>query len=189
MRMTPRSADVVVVGGGVIGSSIAMHAAAAGAGRVLLLEKDHLASGASGRSGAMIREHYLHPTLVRMAQESSQVFQNFTEIIGGDVRFVRTGRLILLADWDEAAGRANAAMNRELGVNIQTLAPAEMEALVPQMSTDDVALGLYEPDSGYADPIATTYGFARRAADLGATIVPGSKVTGFQSCRRSADRR
>lgn len=180
MRMTPRSADVVVVGGGVIGSSIAMHAAAAGAGRVLLLEKDHLASGATGRSGAMIREHYLHPTLVRMAQESSQVFQNFTEIIGGDVRFVRTGRLILLADWDEAAGRANAAMNRELGVNIQTLAPADMEALVPQMSTDDVALGLYEPDSGYADPIATTYAFARRAADLGATIVPGGKVTGFQ---------
>ena len=170
----------MVVGGGVTGSSIAMHLAQMGAGSVLLLEKESLASGATGRSGAMVREHYLHPTLVRMAQESSQVFHNFSEIIGGDARFVETGRLILLGDGDAAAGRANVAMNRELGVNIRTLTPPDMAELVPQMSTDGVALGVYEPDSGYADPIATTYAFAQRAGDLGASVATGCRVTGFR---------
>lgn len=157
-----------------------MHLAQMGAGSVLLLEKESLASGATGRSGAMVREHYLHPTLVRMAQESSQVFHNFSEIIGGDARFVETGRLILLGDGDAAAGRANVAMNRELGVNIRTLTPPDMAELVPQMSTDGVALGVYEPDSGYADPIATTYAFAQRAGDLGASVATGCRVTGFR---------
>ncbi len=170
----------MVVGGGVNGSSIAMHLAQMGAGRVLLLEKEHLASGATGRSGAMVREHYLHPSLVRMAQESSQVFHNFAEIIGGDARFVQTGRLILLGDGDAAAGRANVAMNRDLGVNIQTLTPSEIEEVIPRISTDGVALGGYEPESGYADPIATTYAFARQATDRGATVATGCKVTGFR---------
>ncbi|MYC30707.1 MAG: FAD-binding oxidoreductase [Chloroflexi bacterium] len=174
------SANVVVIGGGVIGSSIAMHLAQMGAGKVILLEKEHLASGATGRSGAMIREHYLHPTLVKMAQESSQVFHNFDEIIGGDVRFIQTGRIILLPDGDVAAGRANVAMNRELGVNIQTLTPAEIVRLVPQMSTDGVALGLYEPNSGYADSVATTHAFARQAEARGATILTGCRATGFK---------
>ncbi len=170
----------MVVGGGVNGSSIAMHLAQMGAGRVLLLEKEHLASGATGRSGAMVREHYLHPALVRMAQESSKVFHKFAEIIGGDVRFVQTGRLILLGDGDAAAGRANVAMNRDLGVNIQTLTPFEIEEVVSRISTDGVALGVYEPESGYADPIATTYAFARQATDRGATVATGCKVTGFR---------
>ena len=77
--MTTKSADVVVVGGGVNGASIAMHLARMGAGRVLLLEKGHLASGASGRSGAMVRQHYLHPVLVRMARRGPPVFPNFAD--------------------------------------------------------------------------------------------------------------
>ena len=81
--MVSRTANVVVIGGGVNGTSIAMHLSRLGAGRVLLLEKGHLASGASGRSGAMVREHYLHPTLVRMAMEASRIFHNFGDTVGG----------------------------------------------------------------------------------------------------------
>ena len=90
--MTQRSADVVVIGGGVNGTSIAMHLARMGAGKVLLVEKGHLAGGASGRSGAMVREHYLHPTLVKMAMEASDIFHNFGDAVGGDARFTETGR-------------------------------------------------------------------------------------------------
>ena len=68
--MPHNSADVVVIGGGVNGTSIAMHLARMGAGNVQLVERGHLASGATGRSGAMVREHYLHPTLVKMAIEA-----------------------------------------------------------------------------------------------------------------------
>ena len=175
--MTRRSADVVVIGGGVNGTSIAMHLARMGAGKVLLLEKGHLAGGATGRSGAMIREHYLHPVLVKMAMEASEVFHNFADAVGGDARFVETGRVLLFGEGDVAAARANVQMNRELGVNIHTLTPAEVSEIVPQVCTDGVALGVYEPNSGHADPMATTYAYAERARNLGAEIVTGCAVT------------
>ena len=178
--MTPKAADVVVIGGGAIGASVAMHLASMGAGDVVLVERRHLASGATGRSGAMVREHYLHPVLVKMAMEASQVFHNFGEIYGGDARFVETGRILLFGEIDAVAARANVAMNRELGVDIRTLTPAEIAELVPQISLDGIALGAYEPTSGYADPVATTYAFAERARELGAQIITGCNVTGFQ---------
>ena len=179
--MTRRSANAVVVGGGVIGTSVAMNLARTGAGKVLLIERDHLAAGATGRSGAMVREHYLHPTLVRMAIESSRIFHNFSDEVGGDVRFVQTGRLQLFTERDVAAARVNVEMNRGLGVEIVTLTTAEIEQMIPQMRTDGVAMGVYEPNSGYADPIATTYAFARRATDHGADILTGCAVTGFKT--------
>ena len=178
--MTYRSADVVVIGGGVNGTSIAMHLARMGAGKVLLVEKGGLASGASGRSGAMVREHYLHPTLVKMAMESSEIFHNFQDAVGGDARFVETGRLLLFGDRDEAAARANVAMNQALGVEIYTLSPSEIVEIVPQICTEGIALGAYEPRSGYADPIATTYAYAQRAKSHGADILTGRPVTGIK---------
>ena len=179
--MANRSADVVVIGGGVNGTSIAMHLARMGAGRALLLEKGHLAGGASGRSGAMVREHYLHPTLVKMAMEASEIFHNFGDAVGGDARFIETGRALFFGEIDEAAARANVEMNRELGVNIHTLSPSELGEIVPEANLDGIALGVYEPTSGYADPLATTYAYAERARDYGAEIVTGCAVTGIRT--------
>ena len=178
--MTQRSADVVVIGGGVIGTSIAMHLGRMGAGRVLLVEKGHLASGASGRSGAMVREHYLHPVLVKMAMEASDIFHNFGDAVGGDARFTQTGRLLLFGENDEAAVRANVEMNRELGVEINTLTPSEILQVVPQVSLEGVTMGLYEPNSGHADPMATTYVYAEQARNRGAEILTGCAVTGIR---------
>ena len=191
--MTDATADIVIVGGGVIGTSIAMHLASMGAGRVVLIDKGHLAGGASGQSGAMVREHYLHPVLVRMATESSQIFHNFADAIGGDVGFTQTGRLLLFGEGDKEAVTSNVQMNRELGVNIETLAPAELSRIVPNVSTDGVAVAAYEPESGYADPVATTYAYAARASDQGAAILTetqatrlatfGGRVTGVETDR------
>ena len=177
--MTDATADIVIVGGGVIGTSIAMHLASMGAGRVVLVEKGHLAGGASGQSGAMVREHYLHPVLVRMAMESSHIFHNFADAIGGDVGFTQTGRLLLFGERDQDAVSANVGMNRDLGVNIETLAPSELDRIVPNMNTDGVAVGVYEPKSGYADPVATTYAYAGRARDHGAEILTQTPVVGL----------
>ena len=175
--MTDATADTVVVGGGVIGTSVAMHLARLGAGKVVLVEQGHLAGGASGRSGAMVREHYLHPVLVRMAMESSHIFHNFADAIGGDAGFRQTGRLLLVGERDKEAVRANVGMNRDLGVNIETVAPSELVRIVPNMNTDGVAISAYEPDSGYADPVATTYAYADRARDHGAEILTQRPVT------------
>jgi sarcosine oxidase subunit beta len=177
--MTNLTADVVVVGGGAIGTSIAMHLALMDSGRVVLVEQGHLAGGASGLSGAMVREHYLHPVLVSMAMESRSIFHNFADVVGGDARFRQTGRLLLFPQHDELAVRANVAMNRDLGVNIETLAPSELARIVPNMSIDGVAVGAYEPESGYADPVATTYAYARRARDHGAEILTQTSATGL----------
>ena len=154
--MTTQRADVVVVGGGVNGASIAMHLARMGAGRILLLEKGHLAAGASGRSGAMVRQHYLHPVLVRMAVEASAVFHNFADAVGGDPRFQQTGRLLLFSEHDAAAARANVAMNVAEGANIRLVSLEEAAGLAPELNLDGVAVAAYEPEAGHADPIAST---------------------------------
>ena len=177
--MPTKTADIVIIGGGVNGTSVAMHLARMGAGKVVLVEKGHLAGGASGRSGAMIREHYLHPTLVRMATEASGIFHDFDEAIGGDARFIETGRALLFGEDDAPAVRANVEMNRELGVNIQTLTPSELSRIIPQANMDGVAIGTYEPESGYADPVATTYAYADRARDLGVEILTQTAALGI----------
>ena len=174
--MPQRSADAVVIGGGVNGTSAAMNLARMGAGRVALLERGHLAGGASGRSGAMVREHYLHPALVEMAMEASAVFHNFQDAVGGDARFSQTGRVLTFPAMHREAVEANYAMNRELGVNIQALTPSELSALVPAMNVEDVDIGLYEPESGYADPVATTCAYADAARRHGAEILTETPV-------------
>ena len=78
---------------------------------------------------------------------------------------------------DADAARANVEMNRELGVRIHTLTPSEIADLVPQANLDGIALGVYEPNSGYADPMATTYAYADRARDHGAEILTQTAVT------------
>ena len=177
--MTSATADVVVIGGGVNGTSIAMHLARMGAGKVVLVDKGHLAGGATGRSGAMVREHYLHPTLVRMATESREIFQNFGDSVGGDPRFIQGGRILMFPERDEPAVRANVEMNRDLGVNIETLTPVELAGMVPQASMEEITIGTYEPDAGHADPVATTYAYAERARDYGAEIHTQTPVLGL----------
>ncbi|MCE2457028.1 MAG: FAD-binding oxidoreductase [Dehalococcoidia bacterium] len=177
--MTSATADVVVIGGGVNGTSIAMHLARMGAGKVVLVEKGHLAGGATGRSGAMVREHYLHPTLVRMATESREIFQNFGDAVGGDPRFIQGGRILMFPERDEPAVRANVEMNRDLGVNIETMTPVELAGMVPQASMEEITIGTYEPDAGHADPVATTYAYAERARDYGAEIHTQTPVLGL----------
>ena len=128
----------------------------------------------------MVREHYQHPALVRMAMEASEVFHNFGDVVGGDARFVETGRLLLFAERDAETVRANVAMNRELGVVVSALTPPEISEIIPQACIDDVALAVYEPNSGHADPVATTYAYAERARNHGASLLTGCEVTGIR---------
>ena len=178
--MAGRTADVVVIGGGVTGASTAMHLARRGAGKVVLVEKGQLGSGASGRSAAMIREHYLDPPLVRMAREASRVFHNFAEEIGGDAGFVETGRVLLFGEVDRRAVEANVAMNRELGVEISIITPDQAQQMLPQSDMEGVAIGIWEPQAGHADPVATTLAFADEARRQGAEILTHTPVTGLR---------
>lgn len=176
MIALPKTAEVVVVGGGSTGASIAYHLARRGVRGVVLVEKSFLAAGATGRSSAIVRQHYAYPVTARMAKLALDVFRRFDEVIGGESGFTRTGYLALVGLDDREALAANVAMQQGVGVRTRVVGPAEIRELVPQMAVDDLAAAAYEPDAGYADPAGTTAALARRARELGARVVEGVAV-------------
>ena len=157
------TADVVVVGGGVIGTSIAFALASAGVKRVTLLEKGALASGASGRSSALIRMHYVNEEDARLAWASFPVFRDWRERMGGHR--------------DAAALRANVEMLKKIGIDTTALSPAELKTLQPFVNVDDVGAVAYEPASGYASPADVVEGFRRQAQARGAHILQWTPAT------------
>jgi sarcosine oxidase subunit beta len=175
-----QTADVVVIGGGVIGASAAFHLAKAGVKRVSLLERGQIGAGATGKSHSLVRMHYTNPHDATLAQRSLPYFHNWSDLVGtGDPRFVRTGFLRLVDPADEPALRANVDMLRGVGVNTRLIDAGEIVAIDPGCAVGDVGLAAWEPDSGYADPVATAEGFALAAERRGATIRRGVAVTGI----------
>ena len=170
------TAEVVVIGGGVNGTSIACALASRGV-KVLLVEKGALASGASGRSSALVRMHYTNEWDARLAWASFPVFEHWSELMGGPPVFTRTGFVNVVAPPYAANLRRNVEMLRSLGVNTTALTAAELKALQPCANVEDIGGAAYEPDSGYADPAETVEGFRRRAEELGARIMQWTAVT------------
>jgi sarcosine oxidase subunit beta len=170
------TADVVVIGGGVNGVSIA-HALAGRGVRVVLVEKGALAAGASGRSSALVRMHYTNEWDARLAWASFPIFRNWPELMGGPAVFTHTGFVNVVGPAHAENLRRNVAMLQGLGVPTRAITPDELRALQPFAHVDDVGAAAYEPESGYADPAETVEGFRRRAAELGARILPWTAVT------------
>src|SRR5260370_11234142 len=163
-------ADIVIIGGGVMGASIAYHLARQEGGKIVLLERQGICNGTTGRSGAIVRQHYSNDFSIRMAKESLAVFQRFDDVIGGDAGFLTTGMVVMVGEQGTEALRANVQMQQEQGVNTILIEPHEISDLAPGYSGAAVALACYEPETGVADPMATTSCFASRASDYGATI-------------------
>lgn len=174
------TADVVVIGGGCNGASIAFHLAERGAGRVVLLEKGALAAGPTGRSTAIVRQHYSNEVTARMALESLRVFQVWGDRIGGDCGFVRTGFLVGVREAERAALEGNVALQRGVGIDVRIVGGDELRRLEPQLFTEDLVAAAYEPEAGYCDPVSTTTSLAEAARALGARIVQGREVTGIR---------
>jgi len=172
----PRRADVIVVGGGANGTSTAYHLAARGV-RSLLLERRHLAAGATGKSGSLVRMHYTNEAESRLAFESLKIFREFRNIVGGDCGFDPIGFLQMVGPGFEAALERNVARQQRLGIGTQVVSPDRVRDLLPGSRVDDIGAAAWEPDSGFADPNATTFAFAAAARRLGATIETGCEVT------------
>jgi len=171
-----RTADVVVVGGGVNGASIAYALAARGV-KVVLVEKGAVAGGASGRSSALVRMHYTNEWDARLAWASFPVFRHWTELMGGPAVFTRTGFVNVVAPPYAENLRRNVLMLQRIGVPTRPITPAELKTLQPFANVDDVGAAAYEPESGYADPAETVEGFRRRAVELGARVLQWTAVT------------
>jgi glycine/D-amino acid oxidase-like deaminating enzyme len=171
-----QTADVVVIGGGVNGVSIAYALAARGV-KAVLVEKGALASGASGRSSALVRMHYTNEWDARLAWASFPVFRNWTELMGGPTVFTHTGFVNVVAPQFAEHLRLNVEMLKGIGVNTTAITGAELRELQPFANVDDIGAAAYEPDSGYANPAETVEGFRRRATELGARVLQWTAVT------------
>jgi sarcosine oxidase subunit beta len=174
------TADVVVIGGGINGVSAAYELAKHGVKNVVLLEKGHIASGPTGLSSGIVRRHYTLETLAQMARDSVAVFHNFKELIGGDAGFVRSGVVFVAPAEGAEVLRETVAMHRRIGIDERLLTPADVKELEPQAAVEDIAVGAYERDGGYADPTSTANSYAAAAEREGVTIRRGTEVTGLR---------
>jgi sarcosine oxidase subunit beta len=171
------TADILIIGGGVMGTSIAYHLAQRGGNRVTLVERQAICSGTTGHSGAIVRQHYSNDFTTRMAKESLHIFQHFNELIGGESGFTTTGMLVVANETGEASLRANVSLQQAQGVNTRLVSLEEVSDIAPGFAVPDATLACYEADAGFADPMSTTQSFARRARELGAVLYEGFTVT------------
>lgn len=178
--MMRNTADAVVVGGGVMGCSLLYYLARRGAGRTLLLERNVLGAGSTGRSQAICRMHYSNPITASMAWNSLQVYSDFSEQVGGDSGFVKTGYLVVVEDIDRPSLELNISMQRELGINVGLISTDELRELAPMIETFPGEGLAWEPDSGYANPYLVTTSFAAWARELGAEVVTRAAGTGIE---------
>ena len=174
----PKSADVVVIGGGVSGLSTAFQLVKRRAGRVVVLERKHLGAGASGKSGALVRAHYSNVPESRLTHESLKIFRNWGEEVGhGDPAMQATGFIRVAAPEDEANLRANVAAMQQIGIETSIVSADDLREIEPLMRTDDFNYAAFEPTTGYVDPNATLFGFAEAAVEQGARIFTGVEAT------------
>ncbi|HZD65282.1 MAG TPA: FAD-binding oxidoreductase [Acidimicrobiales bacterium] len=175
----PRRADAVVVGGGVVGLAVAFNLARLGLAEVVVIERDRVGSGGSGRSGGLVRLHYTTLEEARLALAALPWFEEWGERVGGYGGFVRTGFLQLVSPRDQGVLAENTAALRGAGVATWLVGPEEIRELEPGLRVGPEEVGAYEPRSGYADPAATVTGLATAARARGARVVEGVAVDGL----------
>jgi glycine/D-amino acid oxidase-like deaminating enzyme len=173
------TADVVVIGGGVMGTSIAFNLAKRRAGRIVLLEKNAVCSGTSAKSSAIVRTHYTTPSTAAMALAARRIFERWADEVGGESGFVQTGMLFI----GPAAGRdivvRTLAMNQGLGIEARLITPAELRELSPHLRVAEDAAVVWEPRSGYGSPHEVATSFARRFVELGGTLRQSTAAVGI----------
>lgn len=187
--------DVIVIGAGVIGCSVAWHAAKLGARRVLLIDRGGIAEGTSSQSSSILRTHYSVRENVELARQSWSVFTRFADYLGDDEAACglnRCGYLIVAADGERGdAVRASLAQQRALGIEATEVDAKQAREILPLLVTDDLAVFGHEPEAGYADAYLTATAFARAARRMGVEVrqgepvrellATGSRVTGVRT--------
>jgi sarcosine oxidase subunit beta len=177
----PPRASVVVVGGGVIGTSVAFHLAEAGLEGVVLLERAELASGSTSRAAGGVRAQFSDPLNIAIARRSLEAFGRFGERPGAEIDLRRVGYLFLLDRAEDVeAFERSVALQNEHGVPSRLLGPAEARALSPLAGVEGVLAATFCPLDGHASPEAVVQGYAAGARREGARIVTGCEVTGIE---------
>jgi glycine/D-amino acid oxidase-like deaminating enzyme len=176
-------AKVLVIGGGVVGTSIALHAARRYdpiKEPVVLLERGDLAGGSSGSSGAILRQHYAEPVVASMARDSLRYYASFEGNTGRPLGFRRVGVLTLAGpSRPESMQRLERSIKeqRDFGIQTEVLDAAQIRAKMPGIEVDDRAIAAFESLGGYVDPRQCVREFAALARTYGAITRLGVEIT------------
>jgi 4-methylaminobutanoate oxidase (formaldehyde-forming) len=181
----PERARVVVIGGGIIGSSVAYHLAHLGWRDVVLLERHRLTAGTTWHAaGLMVTFGSTSETSTEMRKYSCDLYARLEAETGQSTGFRRTGFIEVAADRDRLEEyRRVAAFNRHLGIDVHEISPGQVGELFPLARTDDLLAGFYVKEDGRADPVGVTMALAKGARQQGVTIVEGVAVTGITKRR------
>lgn len=184
--------DAIIIGGGIHGASLAFHLTRKGL-KPIVLEKQFIASGATGRSGGLVRMHYDLEPESRLAWVSFNYFRSWSDLVGGESGFKRTGFLQFVKPNAVKNLKANILMHQSIGIPSLLVSGDDVGRLAPSFYREDIELAAYEPESGYADPASCTGNFLEAARESGAQlhqdcevaeiILQGDRVRGVRTNR------
>jgi sarcosine oxidase, subunit beta len=184
--VSTRAAEVVVIGGGVMGTSIARHLVRAGVRDVVLVERDELASGSTSKAAGGVRAQFSDELNIRLGARSLEAFGRFEEETGQDIGLHRVGYLFLLSTPEELASfEESVRLQNGLGVPSRMIDPAEARRLSPLITTDGLLAAAFSPEDGHCTPESVVQGYAADARRHGATVLRHTEVTGIE--RRGDD--
>lgn len=178
----PKTANIVIIGGGVMGASAAYHLAQRGVKEIVLLEKEELfGQGATGRCAGGVRYQFATEVNIRLSLASLPMLERFPEEIGQQVDYRQVGYLFLLTqEEDIRAFENNVALQHRLGVMTEWLTGDEIRARLPMMTLEDVIKGTFNPKDGLVDPNSVVMGYINAASKLGVQAFNEIEVTGIR---------
>jgi sarcosine oxidase subunit beta len=176
----PERAEIVIVGGGVVGLSIAYQLAKRGLTDVCVLERGYLAEGASGRNGGGVRQQWSTALNIRLMQQSVDLCRGFAKELGVNVWFRQGGYLFLARTAAEVARlEKNIDLQNKCGVPTRMLSPGEAQEIVPELDLEGIVGASYNPSDGILFPWPFLWGYAQQAARLGVQLFTHTPVTGI----------
>jgi sarcosine oxidase subunit beta len=186
----PKTAEIIVIGGGVMGASTAYHLAARGQKNILLLEKEEFfGQGATGRCAGGVRYQFSTEINVRLSLESLPMLERFREEIGQEINFQKCGYLFALTKPEDVEYfRRNVELQRKLGVQTEWLSGDETRQRVPLMRFEDALAGTFNPKDGLVDPNSVVMGYVGAAQRMGVEALNNVEVTGLKASPRGSAR-
>ena len=176
----PAHANVVVIGGGVIGLSSAYHLAAAGVRDVVLVEQGELGSGSTCKAAGGVRAQFSDAVNIELGRRSLRTFESFADSFGQEIDLHQVGYLFLLDDPAHvSAFEPNVTLQNDLGVATRMIDVAEAKRLSPLIETDGLLAAAFGPDDGHCTPESVVLGYAGAARRAGARLLRGVEVTGI----------
>ena len=181
----PKTASAVVIGGGVVGCSIAYNLARRGLRDVVVIERETVGSGTTSKAAGGIRVQFPTETEIRFSLEAIRVFERFQDEFGVDPGYKKIGYLFLLSEEQQLrAFEPRIALQTRLGADVRLVTPDDARKLVPALRVDDLIAAVWGPGDGLAGPAEVTAGFARRARELGVKIIEGVRVQSLETAQR-----